>query len=80
MSLYVRSDSGLWVYVENLSIERYFWACYFGMAAGGLIFLVAFTGCMGALIDSRLLIYIVSTHTHAHTHNECSTLEAAALC
>lgn len=63
MSLWVRSDSGLWVYTENLSIDRYYWSCYFGMAAGGLLFLIAFVGCMGTLLDSRLLFGIVSTHT-----------------
>lgn len=60
MSLYVRSDSGLWVYTENLNISRYYWSCYFGMAAGCLIFLISFVGCMGTLIDSRLLFGIVS--------------------
>uniref|UniRef100_A0A6G1SM45 CD9 antigen n=1 Tax=Aceria tosichella TaxID=561515 RepID=A0A6G1SM45_9ACAR len=63
MSLWVRSDSGLWVYTENLSIERYYFSCYFGMAAGSLIFLISFVGCMGALIDSRLLMGIVSQTT-----------------
>lgn len=60
MSLYVRSDSGLWVYTENLSIERYYWACYFGMAGGGLLFLGSFVGCMGTLLDSKLLFGLVS--------------------
>jgi len=60
MSLWVRSDSGLWVYAENLSIERYYWSCYFGMAAGCLLFLISVVGCMGALLDSRLLFGIVS--------------------
>jgi len=77
MSLWVRSDSGLWVYTENLSIERYYWSCYFGMAAGSLIFLISFVGCAGALLDSRLLIGIVSIdlhtfqydlHQNTHTH------------
>lgn len=62
LSLWVRSDSGLWVYVENLSIERYYWACYFGMAAGSLLSLIAFSGCLGALLDSHLVIGIVSSH------------------
>jgi len=60
MSLWVRSDSGLWVYTENLSIDRYFWACYFGMGAGGLLFLITFVGCLGTLLDSKLLFGIVS--------------------
>lgn len=66
MSLWVRSDSGLWVYTENLSIERYYWACYFGMAAGGLLFLVSFVGCAGTLLDSRLMFGIVSRHQQVH--------------
>lgn len=61
MSLYIRSDSGLWVYVENLDLGRYFWACYFGMVSGGLLFLISFLGCMGTTLDSRLLFSIVST-------------------
>lgn len=60
MSLWVRSDSALWVYTDNLSIDRYYWACYFGMAAGGLLFLVSFVGCAGTLLDSRLMFGIVS--------------------
>ena len=61
MSLWVRSDSDLWVYTDNLEIERYYRSCYFGMAAGGLLFLISFVGCMGALLDSRLLFAIVSS-------------------
>lgn len=61
MALYVRSDSGLWVYTENLSIERYYWACYFAMAGGGLLFLASFVGCMGTLLDSKLLFGLVSS-------------------
>lgn len=70
MSLWVRSDSALWVYTENLSIDRYYWACYFGMASGALLFLISFTGCMGTLLDSRLLFGIVSTSIIIMLHRE----------
>lgn len=72
MALWVRSDSGLWVYTENLSIERYYWACYFGMASGGLIFFISFVGCMGTLLDSRLLFGIVSNSLlNNNNRNSC---------
>ncbi|KAG9510987.1 Tetraspanin-2A [Fragariocoptes setiger] len=57
LSLWVRSDSALWVYVENLTLNRYYWGCYMGMAAGSLMILISLLGCMGTLLESRLLIY-----------------------
>lgn len=58
MSLWVRSDSGLWVYAKNLDIERFYYATYFGMSAGSLIFILTLAGCFGTLLDSKLLLFV----------------------
>lgn len=69
LSLWVRSDSGLWVYTENLTLSRYYWACYMGMGAGSLLVLVSFMGCMSALLESRLLVTAVSLFLRKYQDN-----------
>lgn len=56
MCLWVRSDSALWVYTQNLDIERYYYATYYGLAAGCLLTIISIAGCFGVLIDSKLLL------------------------
>lgn len=56
----VRIDGLLWEYTEALHIVRYNWACYLIMTVGVALLLIGFIGCLGAAIESPLLLLMVS--------------------
>lgn len=55
----VRIDGLLWEYTEALDIVRYNWACYLIMIVGVSLLLIGFIGCLGAAIESPLLLVLV---------------------
>lgn len=58
VAIWVRSDSALWVYADNMSIGRYYAACYICLAVGAIILLIGFMGCIGAARESTTLMYV----------------------
>jgi len=73
VSIWVRGDPGLWEYVQALDIKHYYAACYVCMAAGILLLLFGFIGCLGAATESPCMIlsYVAVTVL-------CLVLEIAA--
>ncbi|XP_054153918.1 CD9 antigen-like [Oppia nitens] len=63
VAIWVRGDGGLWEYTDNLDIERYYIACYLCMAAGAVILVIGFIGCLGAAMESpcMLIVYFALT-------------------
>ncbi|KAI2807481.1 hypothetical protein BLOT_005417 [Blomia tropicalis] len=57
IAIWVRSDSALWVYVDNMSIGRYYAACYICLIAGAIILMIAFCGCVSAARESTTLMF-----------------------
>jgi len=57
VAIWVRSDSGLWVYADNMSITRYYVACYICLVVGAIILIIGFAGCIGAARESSTLMY-----------------------
>lgn len=60
VAIWVRSDGGLWEYMQALDIKHYYTACYIVMAVGILIMIFAFVGCLGAATESPFLILCYS--------------------
>ena len=60
VAIWIRSDSALWVYVENLSLGRYYAACYICLIAGAIILAIGFCGCIAAVRESTTMMMVVS--------------------
>ena len=56
VGIWVRSDGGLWEFVQALDIKHYYTACYLVMTAGTLLLIFGFVGCLGAATESPFLI------------------------
>jgi len=63
IGIWIRSDGGLWEYMQALDIGRYYSACYLIMTAGCLLLIIGFLGCLGAACESPciLLGYCIGT-------------------
>ena len=55
-AIWIRSDGPLWEYVQALDIIRYYNACYVAMAAGILLVIFGFIGCLGAATESPIML------------------------
>jgi hypothetical protein len=73
IGIWIRADGGLWEYMQALDIGRYYSACYLIIAAGALLLIIGFVGCLGAAAESpcMLLGYCAGTML-------CIVLEIAA--
>ena len=60
IAIWIRSDSALWVYTDNMSIGRYYAACYICLVVGAIILLIGFAGCIAAARESTTLMFVVS--------------------
>ncbi|UXI19673.1 hypothetical protein NH340_JMT05616 [Sarcoptes scabiei] len=55
--IWIRSDSALWAYADNMDIFRYYQASYICLAVSGLILVMGIVGCMGAARENQLLLF-----------------------
>ena len=62
IAIWVRSDSALWVYTDNMSIGRYYAACYICLVVGAIVLVIGFCGCIAALRESTTFMMVVSMH------------------
>ena len=62
IAIWVRSDSALWVYTDNMSIGRYYAACYIWLVVGAIVLVIGFCGCIAALRESTTFMMVVSMH------------------
>ncbi|KPM11003.1 Tetraspanin-like protein 8 [Sarcoptes scabiei] len=51
--IWIRSDSALWAYADNMDIFRYYQASYICLAVSGLILVMGIVGCMGAARENH---------------------------
>lgn len=58
--IWIRSDSALWAYGDNMDIYRYYQATYICLAISALILVMAFLGCLGAAHEFKYLMFFVS--------------------
>lgn len=61
MCIWIRSDSGLWAYADNMDIYRYYQASYICLTVCALIFIISILGCAGASKESEILMFVVSS-------------------
>ncbi|KAH9522502.1 23 kDa integral membrane protein [Dermatophagoides farinae] len=55
--IWIRSDSALWAYGDNMDIYRYYQATYICLAISALILVMAFLGCLGAAHEFKYLMF-----------------------
>lgn len=55
-AIWIRSDGQLWEYVQALDIIRYYHSCYVAMAAGILLIIFGFIGCLAAASESPFML------------------------
>ena len=58
--IWIRSDSALWAYSDNMDIYRYYQATYICLAISALILVLAFLGCLSAAHEFKYLMLFVS--------------------
>uniref|UniRef100_T1IXU1 Tetraspanin n=1 Tax=Strigamia maritima TaxID=126957 RepID=T1IXU1_STRMM len=56
LGIWVRADYVSKQVIEQTGFEYYFAACYMVITTGAIIMIIGFTGCMGALMENRLLL------------------------
>jgi hypothetical protein len=70
--LYLYLEPGFGEWVQKLEIYEYYTGIYILIAAGLLIMMVSFIGCVTAFMESRMLIIIVRDYV-AIRYNDAST-------
>lgn len=55
--IWIRSDSALWAYADNMDIYRYYQASYIGLTIAAVILIIGILGCIGAVRQNNAIIF-----------------------